>query len=53
MDRGVWILGCYRSDFAHNMSKEGLDFARLTFGTLNFGGSTTTTVSFVVRAVGG
>ena len=27
---GVWILGGYQSDFARNLSREGLDFADLT-----------------------
>ncbi|BBZ47877.1 acetyl-CoA acetyltransferase [Mycobacterium parmense] len=27
---GVWILGGYQSDFARNVTKEGLDFAALT-----------------------
>jgi acetyl-CoA C-acetyltransferase len=30
MDTDVWILGGYQSDFARNLSKEGLDFADLT-----------------------
>ncbi len=30
---GVWVLGGYQSDFAHNFSREGLDFADL-FGEL-------------------
>lgn len=30
MDSNVWILGGYQSDFARNLSKEGLDFADLT-----------------------
>ncbi|OBI50676.1 acetyl-CoA acetyltransferase [Mycobacterium kyorinense] len=30
MDPGVWILGGYQSDFARNLTKEGLDFADLT-----------------------
>ncbi|WP_343576483.1 acetyl-CoA acetyltransferase [Mycobacterium sp.] len=30
MDVGVWILGGYQSDFARNLTKEGLDFADLT-----------------------
>jgi acetyl-CoA C-acetyltransferase len=27
---GVWILGGYQSDFARNLTREGLDFADLT-----------------------
>jgi acetyl-CoA C-acetyltransferase len=27
---GIWILGGYQSDFARNLSREGLDFANLT-----------------------
>jgi hypothetical protein len=54
----VWILGGYPSDFACNLTREGRDFAALTsevagahrFGALNFGGSTATTVSFVIRS---
>jgi acetyl-CoA acetyltransferase len=30
MDTDVWILGGYQSDFARNLTKEGLDFADLT-----------------------
>jgi acetyl-CoA C-acetyltransferase len=30
MDPGVWILGGYQSDFARNLTREGLDFADLT-----------------------
>jgi acetyl-CoA C-acetyltransferase len=30
MDTDVWILGGYQSDFARNLTKEGLDFAGLT-----------------------
>jgi acetyl-CoA C-acetyltransferase len=30
MDNDVWILGGYQSDFARNLTKEGLDFADLT-----------------------
>ncbi len=30
MDEGVWILGGYQSDFARNLTREGLDFADLT-----------------------
>ena len=30
MDTDVWILGSYQSDFARNLTKEGLDFADLT-----------------------
>jgi acetyl-CoA C-acetyltransferase len=30
MNTGVWILGGYQSDFARNLTKEGLDFADLT-----------------------
>ena len=30
MDTDVWILGVYQSDFARNLTKEGLDFADLT-----------------------
>ncbi|QUR68827.1 acetyl-CoA acetyltransferase [Mycobacterium spongiae] len=30
MDRDVWILGGYQSDFARNLSKENRDFAALT-----------------------
>jgi acetyl-CoA C-acetyltransferase len=30
MDSNVWILGGYQSDFARNLSKEGLDFTDLT-----------------------
>ena len=29
-DDGVWILGGYQSDFARNLTREGLDFADLT-----------------------
>jgi acetyl-CoA acetyltransferase len=29
MDTDVWILGGYQSDFARNLTKEGLDFADL------------------------
>ena len=27
---GVWVLGGYQSDFARNLTREGLDFADLT-----------------------
>lgn len=37
----VWILGGYQSDFARNLTREQVDF----------GGSTATTVSFVVGGV--
>lgn len=30
MDTGVWILGGYQSDFARNLTREGVDFAGLT-----------------------
>jgi len=30
MDTDVWILGGYQSDFARNLTREGLDFADLT-----------------------
>jgi acetyl-CoA C-acetyltransferase len=30
MDNDVWVLGGYQSDFARNLTKEGLDFADLT-----------------------
>lgn len=30
MDAGVWILGGYQSDFARNLTREGIDFAGLT-----------------------
>ena len=30
MGNGVWILGGYQSDFARNLTREGLDFADLT-----------------------
>jgi acetyl-CoA C-acetyltransferase len=30
MDTDVWILGGYQTDFARNLTKEGLDFADLT-----------------------
>ena len=30
MGTGVWILGGYQSDFARNLTREGLDFADLT-----------------------
>src|ERR1700721_2562923 len=30
MDTDVWVLGGYQSDFARNLTKEGLDFADLT-----------------------
>ena len=30
MDAGVWILGGYQSDFARNLTREGVDFAGLT-----------------------
>ncbi|MGO9034986.1 acetyl-CoA acetyltransferase [Mycobacterium sp.] len=30
MDTDVWILGGYQSDFARNLTKQGLDFADLT-----------------------
>src|ERR1700761_8978196 len=30
MDTDVWILGGFQSDFARNLTKEGLDFADLT-----------------------
>jgi acetyl-CoA C-acetyltransferase len=29
-DTGVWILGGYQSDFARNLTREGVDFADLT-----------------------
>jgi acetyl-CoA C-acetyltransferase len=63
MDQGIWILGGYQSDFPRNLAKEGLDFAdltseivdaKLTAAKVNdFGGSTATTVSFVVSAAQG
>ena len=30
MDTDVWFLGGYQSDFARNLTKEGLNFADLT-----------------------
>src|SRR5579875_3741977 len=30
MGQGVWILGGYQSDFARNLTKEDVDFAKLT-----------------------
>ncbi len=30
MTAGIWILGGYQSDFARNLTREGLDFADLT-----------------------
>jgi acetyl-CoA C-acetyltransferase len=35
MDTDVWILGGYQSDFARNLTKEGLDFADLTSEVVN------------------
>ena len=58
MDTDVWILGGYQSDFACNLTKEGLDFADLTGEVVDAALAAAkvdaaTTVSFVVSEAEG